>query len=1058
MKKWDNLSLQEKSKLMGIYVHNGVKTLLDIKQHYNKFADGGDKDDSSIQSIEIPTVIVTPQNNGTHGEVPFTTDYSSIIAPQPKTKFTISELAQLASSNPREYREIMQKQPRDIQSKVIEDAARNRYDYKKLALAMNAVPTAAGALALPALAGSTTTASTVLPPLIKTTASTFKSGMANMAAEMAKFTIASEASRGAYKLATNRDYLTDAYNATYGRLTNGPIEEHPYLKLVSDITLDPGSLYMPSNLLKSAYLKGVSTTPKVTTPKSIGLWKKTANFYDRISGKSLKRHEAFSNARSRLLNPQTPEEWRALGKEYPQFKYLPLGKTIEKRMETQYADEAFDTMDWDPVEYAMKELHLPYNYKKAEKIRYSNIIFSKNPERVDKALKNVKESITEMPTIEGNNMIFPVKNSILDDAYIKAQLNLNYVNPKTGKLETIPSPHTGNKIIVNLDKLAKKKDGLFEGHPLPLNDAIYLNSKSISSTDPYVHLPQEAKDAIQHYITASEKIIPTSLSAEEKKLIKPFGSSVTTVRGELPHISDDVDWIMPESLYNKHFKGKVPLYGTQKTTYGYTHAYKLPNNLKDEPLDINVIRQGKDGKATGQLAEQLFLKEFPEEFYEAKRVATLEGKSFTINKTPEELAEKFDSVEDTILDSFIANKSKHYGRSFIYLEQGSPEIIERVLHRKGKILFGNTYEPLTKTIDYSNSADNLRLLQDLRYKGINNEAIAKDPKRMALIMEDYYQNLSGVTRGVEKSSDVISSLTQWQNKIRGGINSGTGLNTVGLQNSGYGDIIGQYQVPLNQFIEGKTPLQVKQYIDMLHLQLEKPFDDRTITILDPVLKKHNLGRASSIEELNTTLNIAYKYLAPEKFDVLVKDLSGTIPYLKSSGYNSRFRGVFTGPKNTEFPILFQSTDDATNLMNINESTLSRFHEIQRGVKSDKEAIGDFISNIKALNKQTSSMEQKVKDLRHRSTADYYKQTSYTLPKQWENLEAMQKRARVYQNFINYGKSVRKENFDRLRESLIIALITSATVGTIAGVGLVASKLSEKGIKAKLQNRQDKVKK
>lgn len=42
--KWDNLTMSQKQALMKIYVNDGVTNLDEIRNHYNRYAEGGDKD------------------------------------------------------------------------------------------------------------------------------------------------------------------------------------------------------------------------------------------------------------------------------------------------------------------------------------------------------------------------------------------------------------------------------------------------------------------------------------------------------------------------------------------------------------------------------------------------------------------------------------------------------------------------------------------------------------------------------------------------------------------------------------------------------------------------------------------------------------------------------------------------------------------------------------------------------------------------------------------------------------------------------------------------------
>lgn len=54
-KKWDELSLREKSEMIGVAVRNGVTNLKDIRQKYNEFAEGGNLYDGTTEESQKMT-------------------------------------------------------------------------------------------------------------------------------------------------------------------------------------------------------------------------------------------------------------------------------------------------------------------------------------------------------------------------------------------------------------------------------------------------------------------------------------------------------------------------------------------------------------------------------------------------------------------------------------------------------------------------------------------------------------------------------------------------------------------------------------------------------------------------------------------------------------------------------------------------------------------------------------------------------------------------------------------------------------------------------------------
>lgn len=54
--KWDSLSIKDKADLMKLYIKNGINSLEEIRSHYNKFSNGGDKNNplKTISGIQKP--------------------------------------------------------------------------------------------------------------------------------------------------------------------------------------------------------------------------------------------------------------------------------------------------------------------------------------------------------------------------------------------------------------------------------------------------------------------------------------------------------------------------------------------------------------------------------------------------------------------------------------------------------------------------------------------------------------------------------------------------------------------------------------------------------------------------------------------------------------------------------------------------------------------------------------------------------------------------------------------------------------------------------------------
>lgn len=235
--------------------------------------------------------------------------------------------------------------------------------------------------------------------------------------------------------------------------------------------------------------------------------------------------------------------------------------------------------------------------------------------------------------------------------------------------------------------------------------------------------------------------------------IKEFGSLATIKAGYLPHLSNDADAITSRSYYDKYIKNRVPLHTSQTTNEGYTHQY-INSKGQTMPLDIVVIENGPDGLvANSNISLQLFAKQHPDEFAEALERAAVSKTGIKIPYTAEQLIDGFNPIEDTILDAFLSEKSKHISRVPLYLERADPAVLQRVITKKGHIMFGKNYTPL-RNIDVSNYEANLEFLAEIGYQGEHLQNLARSPERMKLIIEEYSQYLSGVSRG----EDAIESL------------------------------------------------------------------------------------------------------------------------------------------------------------------------------------------------------------------------------------------------------------------------------------------------------------
>jgi hypothetical protein len=164
-----------------------------------------------------------------------------------------------------------------------------------------------------------------------------------------------------------------------------------------------------------------------------------------------------------------------------------------------------------------------------------------------------------------------------------------------------------------------------------------------------------------------------------------FGSSTFAKLG-IPHATDDIDLITTRKAFDEIEKlGYKQTKGTQ-ARYGKT--YDLEGKTK---IDVNVIEEGKDGMATGELASELYRLYYPDEFYsemsrlvlkKADDIRPIEEwmkipniSEFKMHVTPEELLAKVQENPGikTLVDAFEAGagspvKAKHLNRTDYILE------------------------------------------------------------------------------------------------------------------------------------------------------------------------------------------------------------------------------------------------------------------------------------------------------------------------------------------------------------------------------------------------------
>jgi hypothetical protein len=332
---------------------------------------------------------------------------------------------------------------------------------------------------------------------------------------------------------------------------------------------------------------------------------------------------------------------------------------------------------------------------------------------------------------------------------------------------------TGQPINVSIELPKTKKVIGLEG------DNIVKNSESTATA-----INSEYTNTVKSNIQHIEETIPGT---------KVFGSSTGVGEVNLPHLSHDYDVFISQSNYNKHVKNKFPFIGPT----GPARTHSIGDFGEQGNIDFNIIEEGKDGKAVGDRAIEIFRQFFPDEFYKAEKEAitsiTVSGdlKPIKIPYTPDELIAKVDPRIKTIIDSYESSKPKHINRIDAYLHFGDPEIVIKAQEQFVKSLVGSKGKVGPQYADnlLSDYNTNLKILNEIEFIG-DPTNVAKNPKKMQAALNDYYINKTILNRSIYPNTDLIgsqknieSALKEWKPEFGGGSVNGWGLNHVQLGDS-----------------------------------------------------------------------------------------------------------------------------------------------------------------------------------------------------------------------------------------------------------------------------------
>lgn len=282
--------------------------------------------------------------------------------------------------------------------------------------------------------------------------------------------------------------------------------------------------------------------------------------------------------------------------------------------------------------------------------------------------------------------------------------------------------------------------------------------------------------------------------------LKLFGSAAGVLDAGLPHATHDIDFYITQGQFDAlnrsgRLSGKQGINSNEDT-----FVYTINKNWGDlGNIDLNIIRQGKDGYATGFRAEELFRQYFPDDYYKAIRESWASGKPIKINKTPEELFEAIRPAQKSIMDSWEIdytrnNKYKHRSRPLAYSLFADPLQVSMGISQYGRSLLGNRFDGLPIQSSMLTDAEaNKRILSRI---GISEklpewavDRIANDPDRMLNTLNIWYitdftpmRVIQGTWPGVQGNTpkNYVRSATTWIPENNRGNAHGEGLNfTIG---------------------------------------------------------------------------------------------------------------------------------------------------------------------------------------------------------------------------------------------------------------------------------------
>jgi hypothetical protein len=309
-----------------------------------------------------------------------------------------------------------------------------------------------------------------------------------------------------------------------------------------------------------------------------------------------------------------------------------------------------------------------------------------------------------------------------------------------------------------------------------------------------------------------------NLTLEALPGAKPYGSSVLVSGLQIPHLANDVDVMMTDKDLAK-VSGNMEYLGKKTPTSPALQYQVFPDAGKAGVIDVNLIVTGPDGLAMDdpqssvQHATKTFRQFFPEEFAAEAKAAALEGRPIKIPYTPEQLMERFDPLEKSVMDAYESDPNvneaaeKQRYRPDVIVSFTAEDKLDKVASGQLKYIKslvgenGNLGRQFPEEA-FSDVAKNLQILNDMNYMGARS-VIAKSPKRMQLALNDYYINKTTFVREIDpdriknaasKEEGILSAFQDWDPRFNGGTARGIGLNSQELGKIGHVGGLSSYPI------------------------------------------------------------------------------------------------------------------------------------------------------------------------------------------------------------------------------------------------------------------------